>query len=216
MTTKTQTQAIQQAFALALAEMPDLLADAKNPHFRSKYVSLPRLLQAVRPVLAKHGLAVVQELTPPRVNAYSDTGDSLTLVTKIVSSLHSETLTLASWPIPLLQNPQHMGSYLTYARRYSLMTALGVMGDPDDDGQRAAELAGETTATATATLDAAAGQAIWIKAQKNGIFQEKLLQLASDVAGQKISRLRDFPANLQAKLEQVIDAEQTIQMVNGE
>lgn len=212
MTTKT----LQQAFALALSGMPDLLADAKNPHFRSKYVSLPRLLQAVRPVLAKHGLAVVQELTQPKPNAYTDTGDGILLTTKIISSSHNETLTVATWPIPLLQNPQYMGSYLTYARRYSLMTALGIMGDPDDDGQRAAEHAATATASQPATLDAAAGQDLWRRAQKTGISQEKLLQLASDVAGKKINRLRDFPTNLQTKLEQTIDAEQTIQIVKGE
>lgn len=207
--TQTQTQTLQQAFAQALAEMPDLLADAKNPHFRSKYVSLPRLLQAVRPVLAKHGLAVVQELTPPKPNAYSDAGDGLLLTTKIISSSHDETLTLAAWPIPLLQNPQHLGSYLTYARRYSLMTTLGIMGDPDDDGQRAVE----ATASHSTTLDAAAVQNLWHKAQKAGVSQEKLLKLASAVAGREINRLRDFPASLQAKLEQTIDAEQTMNLL---
>ena len=49
-------------FAKALAAMSSPKANKTNPAFRSKYASLDAILDHVRPILAKHDLALYQSL----------------------------------------------------------------------------------------------------------------------------------------------------------
>ena len=51
---------IAKALADFQAEVKDPTKDKKNTYLESKYVSLDGVLQAVRPVLAKHGLSIMQ------------------------------------------------------------------------------------------------------------------------------------------------------------
>ena len=48
------------ALAKAQAEMPVAVFDATNPFLKSKYASLGAVIQSSRPILAKHGLSLVQ------------------------------------------------------------------------------------------------------------------------------------------------------------
>ena len=48
------------ALAKAQAEMPVAVFDATNPFLKSKYASLGAVIQASRPILAKHKLSLVQ------------------------------------------------------------------------------------------------------------------------------------------------------------
>ncbi|HEY9171474.1 MAG TPA: ERF family protein [Verrucomicrobiae bacterium] len=48
------------ALAQAQAEMPVAVFDATNPFLKSKYASLGAVIQASRPILAKHKLSLVQ------------------------------------------------------------------------------------------------------------------------------------------------------------
>ena len=48
------------ALAMAQAEMPVAVFDATNPFLKSKYASLGSVIQASRPILAKHKLSLVQ------------------------------------------------------------------------------------------------------------------------------------------------------------
>ena len=45
------------ALAKAQAEIENASKNAANPHFRSKYADLAEVLNTVRPVFAKHGIA---------------------------------------------------------------------------------------------------------------------------------------------------------------
>ena len=48
------------ALALAQGEVENAHKNSANPHFRSKYADLAEIINTVRPVFAKHGLAIVQ------------------------------------------------------------------------------------------------------------------------------------------------------------
>ena len=48
------------AMVTAAGEMKNPPKDSVNPHFKSRYADLATVLDTVRPVLAKHRLAVVQ------------------------------------------------------------------------------------------------------------------------------------------------------------
>ena len=103
--------------------------DSTNPHFKSSYADLEAVISASRPILSKHGFCVIQRLISVDGNAF------------MMSELcyeNGEVLT-SSMPIPsTLTNPQHIGSYITYMRRYSYCTLVGII-TTDDDGNAAAQ-----------------------------------------------------------------------------
>ena len=112
------------------ADAPTIQKDAINPHFRSKFVSLHALMEVVLPALNKHGVILMQ--LPTVVNGY---GPALRTVLT-----HAETGESVEDVMPLQaakNDPQGQGSALTYARRYALMAALGLVADEDDDGNAA-------------------------------------------------------------------------------
>jgi len=119
-----------EAFTEALAEMPQIGKDktADMGNYSYKYADLNTILEAVKPVLAKHGLTVAQST----VNIDSKVG----VETRIYhESGHVETF--GPLVLPAGNNAQGYGSAITYARRYSLTAALGIAPDEDDDGAEA-------------------------------------------------------------------------------
>jgi len=112
-------------------DAPELTKDSKNPHFGNKYVSLDALMSAVRPLLNKHGLVLVQ--------APSHLPDGSPALRTIISHPATDDgLDVSLMPLVLDKpTPQAQGSAITYARRYSIMALLGLVGDEDDDGNRA-------------------------------------------------------------------------------
>lgn len=126
----TGTCQIAQALCRAQLEMQNPAFDMVNPHFKNKYASLAAVRDAVIPVLAKHGIALVQEL----ISAESQVG-----VTTHLYHTSGQTLTFGALFLPVTkQDAQGYGSASTYARRYALMSVAGVVGEPDDDANNAA------------------------------------------------------------------------------
>lgn len=116
---------LSQALVKFHANLKPIKKDAQNPFFKSDYLTLSGILDAVRQPLASNGLAVVQTM---RVNEASTL-----LVTKL---LHESGEELVSEMImPILQDPQKMGSLITYYKRYQLQALLLIStSDEDDDG----------------------------------------------------------------------------------
>ena len=111
-------------------EFQGLRPDAKNPFFKSTYISLDGILQTVRPLLSKNGLAVLQEATGD--------GEYIYIKTKLVhkSGQSFETDILKMKPVKA-NDPQAMGSVITYAKRYQLGALLGICETVDDDANKA-------------------------------------------------------------------------------
>ncbi len=116
------------ALVAAQAEMPSVKRESTNPHFRSKYADLASIASAVRPVLAAHGLAIVQ--APGAV-----VRGALHLTTMLLHSSGEWITEIAEVPLSK-QDAQGYGSAVTYARRYAF-GMLGVVTDDDDDGNAA-------------------------------------------------------------------------------
>jgi hypothetical protein len=129
-TTKTEDtrRTIADALASAQAELTDPVKDSVNPHFKSRYADLATVLKTVRPVLAKHGIAVTQ------TTRVEDDGRVL-----LVTRLHwGDEEIVGYYPVsPTKNDPQGLGSAMTYARRYTLQAMVGVAADEDDDGNAA-------------------------------------------------------------------------------
>lgn len=130
-------KAFESAMALAAGEMPQILkskvVDFTTPKGRThyKYEALDDVLDAVRPVLARHGLTA-------RFRTDLGEGGRLVVTCRIVHAAgHFEENTLSAPRDESGQKNyiQSVGSTLSYLARYSLKAALGLAASVDDDGQ---------------------------------------------------------------------------------
>jgi hypothetical protein len=119
---------INASLVKALSELTNLAKDKVNPHFKSRFTSLDAILDATRPVLAKHGLALSQE------PVFED--GMAGVVTRIIHTSGESRESKLILPLRD-QSAQGVGSAISYARRYSAAAVLGIASDEDDDGQQA-------------------------------------------------------------------------------
>jgi hypothetical protein len=121
-------KAIAAAFVKAQADFGSVLKTSTNPHFRSKYAGLDACIDAVIDALHKHGIALMQRTLPC---------ESGVTVETILVHTSGETISGGPLHVPASKNDaQGYGSALTYARRYSLTSMLGIAPE-DDDGNAA-------------------------------------------------------------------------------
>lgn len=123
--------ALAQALLEFKKEAPTLLKDSDNPHFKSKFASLKAVHRAVDPLLVKHGLVWV---TTPGYD--KNTGHAV-LEYRLIHAESDDEIAAACPLILTKQDPQALGSAITYARRQSLLSVLGLVADEDDDGNAA-------------------------------------------------------------------------------
>lgn len=128
-------KAVYGALLKAQKDFDPVLKDATNPAFRSKYATLSSVLSAVEPGLQKHGLVLVGSLRSEVLAS----GSLMVYVGLDVAHAESEeTIHSELGLIPAKQDPQGVGSAITYGRRYLLMTMLGLAAE-DDDGNGASK-----------------------------------------------------------------------------
>lgn len=142
---------LAEAFAKAQGEMKAAEMTATNPFLKNRYADLGAVIQASRAVLAKHGLSVVQPI--------SGTGDFIAVTTMLMHTSGewiAETISLPMGEERGKSAAQVAGSTITYLRRYSLASMLGVYADEDTDGN---EPAPKTNGKVAQTAPAAAAPA---------------------------------------------------------
>lgn len=120
------TDTLASAFLAAQSEMPNPGLTGSNPHYGSKFVPRDEVLSTVKPVLNKHGIALIQHMT----------GDGMVTVLHG----HGESWSFGPWPVrPSKPDPQGEMAAATYASRGALMHIFALAGDVDDDGNAASE-----------------------------------------------------------------------------
>lgn len=130
---------IAKALVQLQSELKPVDKNSSNPFFKSKYADLPEVMQTIQPLLAKNKLAVVQMMS--ELNGEP-------ALTTIVLHESGEKIEATS-PLFLAKNdPQSHGSSVTYARRYGVMSALGIVADEDDDGNKAVQATRQPAKTA--------------------------------------------------------------------
>lgn len=174
---KEAEQVFNQAFAAAMAEMPDVPRSGQNNHTKQKYSTLDDLIRTTRPVLARHGLSLNWQTG---IN-----GNEISVTAMVRHAMgHSIQTTLAG---PRdngkqMNTLQGGGSTETYLKRYSGFSILGLSsGDEvDDDGR---------TGTA-ATISADQYVTLRDTAEAAGVPADKIC------LAYKAPSLEQFPANL--------------------
>lgn len=98
--------------------------DSANPFFKSKYADLAEIVSVVKDPLLKNGISFLQIVTEVGVETtlIHESGEFISGTTPIVVAKQND--------------PQALGSAITYARRYGLQAMLGIPAE-DDDGEKA-------------------------------------------------------------------------------
>lgn len=120
------------ALAKAQAEMVPAERNKENPYFKVRYADLKAVVNASRPALAKHGLAVIQDLLTSEENQI--------FLHTILTHTSGQYIESRMRVIPPKADIQSISSYITYLKRISYASLVGVViGDEDDDGEAATE-----------------------------------------------------------------------------
>jgi len=97
-----------------------------NPFFHSKYADLASIWDACRDELTKNELSVSQ------VAGHNESG---IVIETILMHNSGEWISGSQAINPIKNEPQAIGSAITYARRYALAAILGLVADEDDDAE---------------------------------------------------------------------------------
>jgi len=132
-----EQSAICKAMAAAFPEIAGAVKDKTNPAFRSKYADIGAVIDAIKPALANHKLWFSQ---------HTKQHERGVVVETVLWHESGERIVMGELFVPAVkQDAQGFGSALTYARRYSLMTAFGVPAEDDDGNAAVKAVPRETT-----------------------------------------------------------------------
>lgn len=106
-------------------EIGKIKKDATNPFFKNEYATLSTILGAIKDPLHNAELTFVQ---------FPDGENGLT--TRLMHA-SGEWMEATYTMVPAKNDPQGLGSAISYQRRYSLGAVLGLNIDNDDDGNAA-------------------------------------------------------------------------------
>ena len=121
--------ALFAAIAQAQGEVENATKSATNSHFKNRYADLAEVLNAVRPVFARHGLAIIQSVSSDQ--------QLVTVATTIAHKEGGFVTSSMSCTSPT-SKIQDLGSMVTYLRRYSV-AAMTCISQADDDGNAASQ-----------------------------------------------------------------------------
>jgi hypothetical protein len=160
-----------KALIAAKKDFKVLAKNKVNPHFKNKYADLAAVYEAVDAALAKNGLTVMQPLCFDEKYGHVIKTELLH-----VSGERKESV----YPLPGGVKSQELASAITYGRRYSLSSLLGIAADDDDDGEAAgdsrtpapprqqAEPPPKPAKAETANTGAWAGKVVKVESPSNG------------------------------------------------
>lgn len=123
---------LSKALSKFQQEVKQPLKDKDNPFFRSKYVPLENVVEAITNTAPKHGLSFTQW-------ALNDDSGRVGVATLL---LHESGEYIEFDPVFMnadKNTAQGAGSLMTYLKRYSLSAVFGITSDEDDDGNSASQ-----------------------------------------------------------------------------
>lgn len=120
----TKHETLDEALYAIRYEVGPLTRDGDNPHFNSKFPTLPALVARVDPIAWRHGVLLHHSINFDVLHHELWFNGERTEAYDVV-----------------LPNPQGtaqgLGSALTFLRRYDYTTTFGLVADLDDDGTAA-------------------------------------------------------------------------------
>lgn len=121
---------LSKALSKTQSEIKGAVMDSSNPFFKSKYADLTSVWEACRKPLTDNGLAIIQ-------TGIIDNPERVAIETTLIHS-SGEWISGIMSAKPVKDDPQAIGSCVTYLRRYSLSALVGICPE-DDDGNAATQ-----------------------------------------------------------------------------
>ena len=103
----------------AKKEIGKISKDSTNPFYKSKYFDINQLLEHVEPILQKHELLCLQPIKDGAVSS-------------VIIDIETGEKEISSLDLTNQTDPQKRGSEITYYRRYTLQSLLGLQAEDDD------------------------------------------------------------------------------------
>lgn len=131
MRTSEQINEVAAAMAAAQADIKPATKDAVNPAYKSKYADLTAIWDAIRGPLSKQKIAVWQE---------AELTEAGVAVTTRLAHASGQWVEFGPLTVPCGKRDAHgVGSATSYAKRYAIAAAVGVVAEDDDDGNSAVQ-----------------------------------------------------------------------------
>lgn len=108
-----------QALSNVKKEVGTLSKTETNPFYKSKYFDINSLIQQVEPLLERNGLLLLQPIVENKVKS-------------VIYHVESNQMVFSEIDLPILNDAQKLGSAITYYRRYTLQSLLGLQAEDDD------------------------------------------------------------------------------------
>jgi hypothetical protein len=112
-----------------------VVKNSTNPHFKNKYADINGLIETVEPILLEQGLLLLQPIAEG-------------IISTSIIDIESGQSVVSSMRLPDIQDPQKVGSAVTYYRRYTLQSLLSLQAE-DDDANSASATVKNTKPTIT-------------------------------------------------------------------
>ncbi len=137
MTDQKKPASLLEAMFHVQQNAPSISKSVDNPFFKSKYADLAVIWDAIRPLMGEANLLISHHTKSIEGKEYL-----VTRITHVSTGQFTESECLLH-----LQKPtsQEYGSCVTYMRRYSVTSMLGLVTDKDDDGNAASKEKKEKT-----------------------------------------------------------------------
>lgn len=121
--------ALAGALAKAQGEMQNAARDSENPFFKSTYADLTSVWDACRGPLSKNGLSITQ--------TFENSPEGKLMLRTTLLHVSGGSVSSLLPIVPVKNDPQGVGSAITYMRRFSLSALVGIAPGDDDDGNAA-------------------------------------------------------------------------------
>ena len=127
------------------SKVTSIAKNARNPQFKSEYVTLDELIKETRPILKDNGLSILQF---PLTKETGEIGVQTLLMHDSGEFIESDPIFMT--PVRMVKgggyeaakDPQAAGSLISYLRRYSYQAILNLNTGEDDDGENASNAGG--------------------------------------------------------------------------
>jgi hypothetical protein len=170
MEASSNTENISKALIKAQAAMGSAKKGSDNPFFKSSYANLNAVIEACKDSLNQNGISILQ----PHKYLISE-GKVFHFVETILKHESGEYLSSSTPVICAKENdPQALGSGISYARRYGLQSFICLPAEDDDGeqamgrGQKAASKVAPKKAAAPVSKEAKAKNSFNRKGNSNG------------------------------------------------
>ena len=153
---------LYKALASFQQEVPVILKEVSG--YGYKYADLPAIFETINPLLRKNGLGFYQAINGSKIKTvifHSETGESIesNICMPLDSLIYEESRTVKNGKEEIknvlkgfegMNKAQAIGSLITYFRRYSISSILGLITDKDTD---ATGVSTKTKSTGNTAMD---------------------------------------------------------------